>query len=110
MYVIFVWPHLVEMGPKTTSYSDAEIETLLNFVNANKTILLASGNKHAVVLRKNEKWAEIAGTLSSQGTPRTLQSVSKKWHSLKKDAKREWDQTYVKKPTGGGKAREFSWS
>lgn len=97
------------MAPKTTAFSDAETEILLNFVNANKIILLDPSNKHAIVQRKNSKWAEVAATLSSKGTVRSMHSASEKWHSLKKDAKREWDQAYVKKPTGGGKTREFSW-
>lgn len=97
------------MGPKAIPFSDEEVEILLNFINEHKSILLDPSNKNAALQRKNAKWAEIAATLSSKGTVRSLNSVAEKWHALKKDAKREWDQACVKKPTGGGKAREFSW-
>lgn len=97
------------MPPKAIPFSDQEVEILLHFFNANKTILLDPSNKNAAVQRKNTKWAEVAATLSAKGTFRSLHSASEKWHALKKDAKREWDQAYVMKPTGGGKTREFSW-
>lgn len=97
------------MGPKSVPFSEAEVEILLNFFNENKNILLDPSNRNATVQRKNSKWAELASILSSKGTVRSLHSVSEKWHGLKKEAKRERDRTFVKKPTGGGKAREFSW-
>jgi hypothetical protein len=71
--------------------------------------LLDPSNRNAAVISKNEKWAEIAKILSSKGTVRSMHSCSEKWHGLKKEAKREWDRHYVKKPTAGGKTREFSW-
>lgn len=97
------------MAPKVTPFSDVELEILLKFVNANKTLLLDPSNKNSIVHQKNAKWAEIANTLSLKGTARSMRSVAEKWHNSKKDAKREWDQAYVKKPTGGGKSYEFSW-
>lgn len=97
------------MAPKAVPYSDEEAEILLNFINANKSILLDPSNKNAALQKKNAKWAEIAANLSAKGTFRSLASAAEKWHALKKDAKREWDKAYVNKPTGGGKAREFSW-
>jgi hypothetical protein len=97
------------MSSKTSPFSDPEIELLLNFVEANKTVLLDPSNIKAKVDEKNAKWDEIAGILSAKGIVRSRQSVIEKWHTLKKDAKREWDKAYVVKPTGGGKIREFNW-
>ncbi len=59
------------MSSKTSPFSDPEIELVLNFVEANKTVLLDPSNIKAKVDEKNAKWGEIAGILSAKGTVRS---------------------------------------
>jgi hypothetical protein len=85
------------MAPKTTAFSDAETEILLNFVNANKIILLDPIEKTRN--GPNLQLRYLRQELFVQCFPPLKNGM---------DAKREWDQAYVTKPTDGDKIRELA--
>ena len=92
------------LGKRTQNFSEQECALILEFVEANKSVLNSKFNNVVTNDRKNKIWAELTDKVNSLGVgKRTEGQIRRKWKNMVCTSKKEMG-TYkaVQRKTGGG--------